>query len=116
MKAIFVELPDCIKPVNSSMTRFLTVGDLRVAVDSRLIRVPSGFKTDFATVPKILRWLIPPMGKYSWAAVVHDFLLVNGYDRDYARLVLSACLKELDSKGWRRAAIVGGVWLWDKTR
>lgn len=36
--------------------------------------VPAGFRTDFATVPKILQWLTPRTGRYSPAAVVHDFL------------------------------------------
>lgn len=116
MKAIFVELPEAIQPVNIGMTRFLTLGDLKVSVDGKVITVPSKFKTDFASVPRLFRWLIPPMGRYSWAAVVHDYLLINGYDRDYARAVFSACLVELDSRAWRRALLVGGVWLWDKTR
>jgi hypothetical protein len=38
------------------------------------IDVPIGFKTDFASVPRILWSLIPRWGKYGNAAVVHDFL------------------------------------------
>lgn len=37
-------------------------------------RLPAGFVTDFATVPSALTWLIPTYGKYTKAAVVHDFL------------------------------------------
>lgn len=33
-----------------------------------------GFKTDMASVPKQLQWLYTPTGKYSRAAVVHDYL------------------------------------------
>ncbi len=37
--------------------------------------VPAGFTTDFATVPRLLTWLVPTAGKYTKAAVLHDWLL-----------------------------------------
>lgn len=39
-----------------------------------VIRVPKGFITDLASVPKVFWNIIPPMGKYSKAAVLHDWL------------------------------------------
>ena len=39
-----------------------------------LIEVPVGFITDFASVPKILWNIFPPTGKYTKAAVIHDYL------------------------------------------
>jgi hypothetical protein len=39
--------------------------------------VPSGFVTDFATVPRFLHWLVSPYGAYTRAAVLHDWLLVE---------------------------------------
>ena len=38
------------------------------------ITVPKGFRTDLASVPRILWCLIPPFGRYSQAAVIHDYL------------------------------------------
>ena len=38
------------------------------------IIIYQGFKTDFASVPKQLQWLYTQTGKYSRAAVVHDYL------------------------------------------
>ncbi len=38
------------------------------------INVPIGFKTDFASVPRVLWTFIPRWGKYGNAAVIHDFL------------------------------------------
>jgi hypothetical protein len=38
------------------------------------ITVPAGFVTDFASVPRALWILIPPQGRHSFAAVVHDWL------------------------------------------
>jgi len=37
------------------------------------INVPVGFKTDFASVPRLLWGMIPQWGKYGNAAVVHDY-------------------------------------------
>jgi hypothetical protein len=37
--------------------------------------VPAGFRTDFASVPRALVWLIPRYGSYTRAAILHDYLL-----------------------------------------
>lgn len=36
--------------------------------------IPLGFRTDFASVPRILWSAFPPFGKYCHAAVLHDYL------------------------------------------
>ncbi|MEY2592291.1 MAG: hypothetical protein QOJ67_4275 [Acidimicrobiaceae bacterium] len=36
--------------------------------------VHEGFQTDFASVPRALVWLIPKYGKFTAAAILHDFL------------------------------------------
>ena len=38
------------------------------------IRVPKGFVTDFASIPRWLWWLYPPTGRWGRAAVLHDWL------------------------------------------
>ncbi len=38
-----------------------------------VIRVPSGFRTDLASIPWALRWVFPPDGPYARAAVLHDW-------------------------------------------
>lgn len=38
------------------------------------VRVPKDFLTDFASVPRGLWNLLPPIGSYGKAAVIHDFL------------------------------------------
>ena len=38
------------------------------------IRVPKGFITDFASIPRVFWTILPPDGKYTQAAVLHDFL------------------------------------------
>ncbi|GAA4744025.1 hypothetical protein GCM10023328_27170 [Modestobacter marinus] len=36
--------------------------------------VPPGFRTDFASVPRVVVWLFPRSGRYTPAAVLHDWL------------------------------------------
>ena len=42
-----------------------------------VIKVPAGFVTDFATIPQFLWGIFPPTGKYTKAAVIHDYLTAN---------------------------------------
>lgn len=39
-----------------------------------VVKVPSGFVTDFASIPRGLWNLFPPIGRYGKAAVLHDYL------------------------------------------
>ena len=40
---------------------------------NKIIKVPAGFDTDFASIPKFLWWL-PSWAKFSKASVLHDYL------------------------------------------
>jgi len=42
--------------------------------DGDAVIVPAGERTDFASVPRLLQWLMPATGKWTRAAVVHDML------------------------------------------
>ena len=47
--------------------------------DNDLIKVPKGFITDFASIPKVVWSIIGhPAGQYGKAAVIHDYLYRNG--------------------------------------
>ena len=37
------------------------------------ITVPVGFETDFASIPRIFRIIIPKLGRWNKAAVLHDY-------------------------------------------
>jgi hypothetical protein len=45
---------------------------------SETFEIPSGFLTDFASVPRIAVWLIPRYGKWTSAAILHDYLCGPG--------------------------------------
>lgn len=40
----------------------------------RAISVPAGFITDFASIPKIIFWVLPWWAKFNKASVLHDWL------------------------------------------
>src|SRR3954454_19309299 len=38
------------------------------------VSVPKGFVTDLASIPQLFCSILPPTGRYSYPAIVHDFL------------------------------------------
>jgi hypothetical protein len=68
-----VEIDDSVDPCMFKLTSDLIyhIGEFP---SKEIIDVPIGYKTDLTSVPRILWWLFPPHGKYSKAAIVHDYL------------------------------------------
>lgn len=72
-----------------------------------IICVKAGFLTDFASIPRILRWLIEKLGRYNKAAVIHDALyqdVVPGYKftRKEADLCFLDGMADLGVIKWKR--------------
>lgn len=83
----------------------------------RQIHVPTGFVTDFASVPRapLTYWLFGGIGDE--AAVVHDFLYEKRLvTRDLADLVYGEALEACGVAAWRRAAMVLAVQLFGGSR
>jgi hypothetical protein len=86
------------------------------------ITVPKGFETDFASVPRFFWRIIPPWGKYSPAAVVHDYLYFNGEcGKKKADQVFLELMKRLGVSSWKRRVMFYAVsWFggsaWDNHR
>jgi hypothetical protein len=50
------------------------------------ITVPSGYFTDLASVPRLMRWLVPVANaKNRKAAVVHDYLCTHGVELEIVK-------------------------------
>lgn len=74
------------------------------------ITVPVGFKTDLASIPRIMWNILPPFGKYDAAAVVHDYLYqYNGVSRKQADDVLCEAMQILGVSRVTRLVIYSGV-------
>ncbi|MDE2106452.1 MAG: DUF1353 domain-containing protein [Patescibacteria group bacterium] len=101
-KLILEPLPDgrnwrVMRPFSFSTNDFLTV-------------VPVGFVTDLASVPKIFWDILPPFGKYTEAAVVHDWLYRRQFTtRKFADGCLRAGMKACGVPRWQVVVIYYAV-------
>jgi len=95
------------------------VAPLRCSWRGGSVTVPQGFATDLASIPRLLRWVIPGVGDWNRPSVVHDYLYVHPDDwtrREADRLFLAG----LEAEGVGRlkrwamyaAVRVGGGVLW----
>jgi hypothetical protein len=82
------------------------------------IIVPKDFITDFASVPRVLWSILPPTGRYTKAAVLHDYLYSNSSKLDFNRkqcdeMFLQA-MEILGVKKWVRNTIYRAVRIFGK--
>jgi hypothetical protein len=82
-------------------------------------RVSAGFETDFASVPRLVTWLVPTYGRYTKAAILHDYLCTEShlgrFDRADADGIFRRAMRELNVGFLRRwlmwvAVRFGGGW------
>lgn len=72
--------------------------------------IPAGFFTDFATVPRLVVWLVPRYGSYTRAAILHDWLIVSkAVPRHQADGIFRRVLRELGVSLVRRWFMWAGV-------
>ena len=77
---------------------------LKYSGKSDTFTVPSEFRTDLASVPRALTWFVPRYGRYTKAAVLHDFLCRNPdqASREDADGIFRRTMRELDVSILRR--------------
>ena len=81
------------------------------------IKVPAGFITDFASIPKIFHSFIKDKDKYNKAAVVHDWLYsCKIYDRKTADKIFLEAMKVLGIHPIKRYIFYWAVRLFGWTR
>ena len=92
--------------------------------------VPKGFKTDFASIPRIVNSIVPKNGRHDGAAIVHDYLYreqprvapaMNPITRLDSDRIFRRIMKELGVGIIRRNLIyravrLGGGFSWAKSR
>jgi Protein of unknown function (DUF1353) len=84
------------------------VADLRYQIGTTnfVVVVPAGFVTDFASTPRAIWAVLPPVGPYQLAAVVHDFLYWDqGCTRQQADDLLRVAMSESKVKPLERDLI-----------
>ena len=76
------------------------------------VLVPTGFVTDFASIPRVFWSLLKPDGEYAYAAVVHDYLYwMQSHPRDEADEILKFAMQDLKVAGLTVNAIYEAVHL-----
>lgn len=79
------------------------------------ILIPRNFITDFASSPRLLWSLVPPTGRYTKAAVLHDYLyskdeeLELNISRKQADKIFLNAMQVLGVKKWRAYAMYFAV-------
>lgn len=81
-------------------------------VAGRIITVPMFFETDLASIPALVRPLIPVNGQHRNAAVLHDYLYQKcgcWCSRKLADEIFREAMRVLGESAWRREAMYRGV-------
>jgi hypothetical protein len=104
--------PPVLKPFADNR-EWVLMKDLsyRIGSSTFIITVPKGFVTDFASIPEVF-WSadLSPNGKYSKAAIVHDYLYwTQGCTREQADNLLDIAMKESNVSFVTRSGVYGGV-------
>lgn len=74
------------------------------------VSVPAGFVTDLASIPSVLWSVLPPAARYSYAAIIHDYLYwFQPCSRAEADTVLEAAMEDLKVSAAKIAIIYNAV-------
>ena len=74
------------------------------------VRVPAGFVTDFASIPRVFWSLLPPDGAYTYPAIIHDYLYwEQPSSRREADLVFRYAMEDFNVAPVAISAIYNGV-------
>jgi hypothetical protein len=77
------------------------------------VKVPEGFRTDLASIPRPLWWLFPPFGDYLKPSILHDYLCVSpGCPRALADALFRVAMKLEGVRWYKRFPIYCGARLW----
>ncbi len=78
-----------------------------------VVTIPKGFITDFASSPRITWVFFPPDGRYTQAAVLHDYLIkTKQYSRDKTNKIFLEAMEVLGVPMWKRLIMYWSVQVW----
>jgi hypothetical protein len=93
--------------------------DLIYETPFRSFIIPKGFKTDYASVPKVFWNILPPTGVYTYAAVLHDYLYHTGIvskedaDKLFYDVMLELGVSKVKAYGMYKAVDMFGFKAWN---
>ena len=95
-----------VKPIGVDGKRWELVQSFTYQGATDTFSVPAGFTTDFASVPRPFVWLLPRYGRWTKAAVLHDYLWdlsrKNQFRKHDADGIFNRALRELGVPYLRR--------------
>ena len=96
-----------ITPIDKHWKNFELLTDYQCTSGTR---IPKGFITNFASSPKILWWIVSPMGSYGYAALEHDYLYsIADIPRKNIDKIFYQAMKRHEVKLWKRLPIYYAV-------
>lgn len=88
----------------------ILISNFEVTVLGKKITVERGFITDFASSPWWAWSIVPPTGRYSPAAVIHDNIYRHKkFSRKLCDKIFLQMMVDLNVKKWRRNLMYGFV-------
>ena len=108
-------LTPLVVEVMPSGKRFRLYNTFTYRWGSKNIIIPVGFVTDFASIPRVFRWLIEKLGRHNKAAVVHDALYQNvapgcyNFTRKMVDQCFLAGMADLGVVKWKRTLMYWAV-------
>ena len=114
---------EVVNSLHEGRQRYELLEDLRVNLPGNgtgggiAVRVPAGYVTDFASVPRMFWRVFPPSGRYNRAAIVHDYLYTNSTvcSRFLADSLFRELMSHLGVPMWRRVLMYYAVRLGGKS-
>jgi len=86
------------------------IGEYPATDPKKIIRVPAGYITDFASIPRIFWSIVSPCDEYAKAAVIHDWLHVKGYfTKEETDLIFDEAMGVLEVPDWKRRLVYNSV-------
>jgi len=86
------------------------IGEYPAPTPLHIIKVPAGYITDFASIPRVFWPIVSPVDEYAKAAVIHDWLHVRGYfSRTTTDDIFNEAMKVLNVPDWKRRIVYNAV-------
>lgn len=102
-----------VKPIRPDGRRWELVESFGYQGATESFTVPAGFTTDFASVPRVFVWLLPRYGRWTQAAILHDYLWERArqgtFRKSDADGIFNRAMRELGVPYLRRWAMWAAV-------
>jgi hypothetical protein len=95
-----------VKPILPSGRRWELMEAFHYQAKTDRFTIPAGFTTDFASVPRVVVWLLPRYGRWTQAAILHDYLWHLAHDEGFSKAdadgIFNRAMRELGVPYLRR--------------